>query len=105
MSEFDTIDHIAIPVEDIARAVKWYRSNFACEVVYEDASWAMLRFGNIKLAFVMPEQHPPHLGFVRSDADAFGSLKSHRDGSRSTYIKDSEGNAVEILAVARELMK
>jgi len=105
MKPYDIIDHIAIPVKSVAQAVEWYRSNFSCELVYQDATWAMLRFGNIKLAFVLPGQHPPHLGFVRTDAESFGALQTHRDGTRSTYVKDSEGNAVEILAVNAELMK
>ncbi len=105
MNTYDIIDHIAIPVKSITQAVNWYKSRFTCELIYQDATWAMLRFGNIKLAFVLPDQHPPHLGFVRSDADTFGALKAHRDGTRSTYIRDSEGNTVEILAVGRDLLK
>jgi len=105
MDTHDIIDHIAIPVKNITRVVEWYKTRFTCELIYQDDTWAMLRFGNIKLAFVLPAQHPPHLGFFRSDADAFGTLKTHRDGTRSTYIQDSEGNSVEILAVSRDLLK
>ena len=71
---------------------------FDCKVTYEDESWALLGFANVKLALVLPEQHPPHVGFVRRDAERFGPLSPHRDGTRSIYIEDSEGNAVEILA-------
>jgi hypothetical protein len=58
----------------------------------------MLRFANTRLAFVVASQHPPHIGFTHPHAERFGVLKPHRDGTRSTYVKDPSGNAVEILA-------
>ncbi|QDU62855.1 Glyoxalase-like domain protein [Planctomycetes bacterium Pan216] len=94
----DEIDHVAIEVKDIAETVSWYTDRFQCEVVYRDNTWAMLEFGNIRLAFVSSGQHPPHLGFVREDAEEFGTLETHRDGTRSTYIADPSGNAIELLA-------
>ncbi len=97
-ASLDTIDHIAIPADDIASAVEWYRDLFRCEVLYQDPTWALLLFGNVKLALVVPEQHPPHVGFVSSEAEKFGPLVPHRDGTRSTYVEDAAGNAVEILA-------
>jgi catechol 2,3-dioxygenase-like lactoylglutathione lyase family enzyme len=93
----DMIDHIAVPVEDIASAVAWYKSTFECEVTYQDDTWAFLKFGNIKLALVIPSQHPAHIAFVSPEAEKFGVLKLHRDGTRSCYVKDPAGNPVEIL--------
>lgn len=94
----DTVDHIAFAVDDVEKAVGWYRTNFKCEIAYQDKTWAFLRFENIKLALVVPNQHPPHIAFVRENADQFGNLKVHRDGTRSVYIEDSAGNSVEIVA-------
>lgn len=96
--EFDSLNHVAVPVQDVAAAVAWYRDTFRCRVKYQDATWALLGFGNIDLALVVPEQHPPHLGFVSPDAERFGALKTHRDGTRSCYVTDPAGNSVEILA-------
>jgi hypothetical protein len=67
-------------------------------VTYQDATWAMLEFANTRLALVIPSQHPPHLGFVTPDAEKYGELKTHRDGTRSIYVADPAGNAVEFLA-------
>jgi catechol 2,3-dioxygenase-like lactoylglutathione lyase family enzyme len=92
------IDHIAIPVTDVDASVKWYTSEFGCTVEYQDESWAFLKFQNIKLALVVKHQHPPHLAFLSPRAESYGELKTHRDGSRSIYIKDPAGNAVEIVA-------
>lgn len=94
----DKIDHIAISVDDIKKAVEWYRKTFNCTVEYEDETWAYLGFANINLALVVPGQHPPHLAFIREDAEKYGTLKTHRDGTRSCYVKDSAGNPVEIMA-------
>ena len=93
----DAIDHLALEVDDIDGAVAWYQELFRCEVLYKDATWAMLEFSNLKLAFVVREEHPPHLGIVRDDAEKYGKLKQHRDGSRSCYLKGPGGNVVEVL--------
>jgi len=93
----DAIHHVAVSVTDVAAAVSWYMKTFACRVAYQDESWAMLEFANIRLALVVPGQHPPHLGFTSARAAEFGTLKTHRDGTRSTYVKDPAGNSVEIL--------
>jgi catechol 2,3-dioxygenase-like lactoylglutathione lyase family enzyme len=94
----DRLDHVAIPVEDVASAVAWYTAAFHCRVKYQDATWALLGFGNVDLALVIPGQHPAHIGFVSPDAEKFGELKTHRDGTRSCYVRDPSGNSVEILA-------
>ena len=96
----DALHHVAISVNDIAQAVDWYTATFRCKVHYQDATWAMLDFANVQVALVLPGQHPPHLGFTHPEAEKFGQLKAHRDGTRSTYIPDPAGNAVEILDAA-----
>lgn len=98
MPELNQIHHIAIPVQKVDEAVDWYRQNFECSISYQDDTWALLKFANIQLALVLPEQHPPHIAFVHPEAERFGTLKPHRDGTQSTYINDPAGNAVEILA-------
>jgi len=98
MVQLDRLDHIAIPVEDVAAAVEWYCRTFRCTVKYQDQTWALLAFANTSLALVIPSQHPAHIGFVSPDAEKFGALKTHRDGTRSCYVNDPAGNAVEILA-------
>ena len=94
----DRIEHVAIAVADVASAVAWYTSTFRCTVAYQDASWALLDFVNLQLALVIPEQHPPHIAFTSEVAETFGALTTHRDGTRSTYVKDPAGNSVEIMA-------
>lgn len=97
MADLDRLHHVAISVRNINEAVDFYRSTFRCEITYQDATWAMLKFGNVGLALVLPEQHPPHLGFVTPAAHQY-PLKRHRDGTESVYISDPAGNAVELLS-------
>lgn len=98
LETLDTVDHIAVAVDDVDKAVDWYRKTFKCNIEYQDKTWAFLCFENIKLALVVPNQHPPHIAFLHENADQFGKLKTHRDGTRSVYIEDSAGNSVEIVA-------
>jgi catechol 2,3-dioxygenase-like lactoylglutathione lyase family enzyme len=98
MPNLDSLDHVAIPVEDVASSVDWYTRTFQCEVKYQDETWALLGFENVNVALVIPSQHPAHIAFSSPEAARFGELKTHRDGTRSCYVKDPTGNAVEIMA-------
>ena len=100
-SRLDTLHHAALRVKDVNKAVEWYRQRFCCEVEYQDATWAMLKFANVRLAFVLEKQHPPHIALLGEPAD-FGTPTTHRDGTSSVYLKDPDGNNVEILALAAE---
>lgn len=98
MDRLDAIDHVAVPVKNVRDSVDWYTRTFHCDVRYQDETWALLAFANVRLALVIPEQHPPHIGLVSDEAERFGALKLHRDGTRSCYVDDPAGNSVEILA-------
>ena len=93
----DNIHHVDIEVDNVADSLSWYTSKFKCTVSYEDSTWALLDFGNMSLALVTRGEHPPHIGFVSEAALDHGELKAHRDGTRSVYISDPTGNAVELL--------
>jgi catechol 2,3-dioxygenase-like lactoylglutathione lyase family enzyme len=93
----ERIDHFAISVDEIDNAVAWYTQRFRSRVVYQDATWALLEFANVKLALVVTDQHPPHIGFTSTDAAKYGKLEHHRDGIRSVYISDPWGNSIELL--------
>jgi len=88
----ESIDHIAIVVTNIKHAVNWYTKNRDCEVSYQDESWAVLQFENIKLALVSPHEHPPHIAFVDESIE---NGTKHRDGSESIYEHDTYGNIIE----------
>ena len=87
----EKIDHIAIVVTNINHAVNWYTKNRDCKVNYQDDSWAELQFDNIKLALVLPQDHPPHIAFEDDSIEG----TEHRDGSESVYDHDTFGNIIE----------
>jgi catechol 2,3-dioxygenase-like lactoylglutathione lyase family enzyme len=41
MAQLDSLDHVAIPVEDVASSVDWYTRTFQCEVKYQDETWLL----------------------------------------------------------------
>ena len=93
----DNIHHLAIQVKNIDESISWYREKFNLNIKYQDDSWALLEFDNISIALVLKDQHPNHFGILKDNAESFGSLKKHRDDTRSIYISDPSGNSVEIL--------
>jgi catechol 2,3-dioxygenase-like lactoylglutathione lyase family enzyme len=101
MTEFD---HVAVPSNDVAASVRWYRDRFGAEVLYEDKTWAFLRLGGVKLAIVTPTQHPPHVAVRVTETEletaareAGKPIDRHRDGTTGIYIADPFGNAVELI--------
>ena len=97
LNKFDAIHHIAIQVASISDSVNWYRGSFACEVLSQDTTHALLQFQNIKLTLILPSQEPNHLAFVREDANTLGELREKKEGLRSCFIADPSGNPVEII--------
>jgi len=93
----DKMHHIAIEVNAIQESLDWYKKNTNCKITYEDDTWAMIEYDNISLALVLPGMHPPHIAFEKENAEDYGALKPHRDGTSSVYIKDPANNSVEIL--------
>lgn len=103
------IHHVVIAVGNVSKAVEWYTKHFhcdhfrcdhfRCDIEYHDETRALFVFGNTRLALVPPKQHPPHIGFIHPQAESFGELKLHRGGTRSCYVADPAGNAVEVLAL------
>lgn len=106
------IGHVAICVQDIDRAVEFYK-NLGMEVAWQDADWAYLKAGEDGLALLSPgyAQAGPHFGFIfrdRAEMEAnYEQLSSqnvkvtkihdHRDGTASFYGQDPDGNWFEYL--------
>ena len=98
-------DHVAQQVPDIAEAVEWQRSTVpGTTVVYQDPTWALLDSAGVRIAFVLPEQHPNHLAY-RVDADELERLAAehgveiatHRDATRSIYLRGPGSVQAEII--------
>ena len=100
-------DHVAQVVPDIAAAVAWYVETLpGTEVLYQDASWAFLEAGGVRLAFVVADQHPNHLAWRVSEeelerlaAQHGKEIKLHRDKTRSFYLEAPGGQWIEIISM------
>ena len=91
------IDHIAVETNCVKDSVKWYMSQFNCEIKYQDKTWAMLKFDNISVALVTPGEHPPHFAVVNASISSEKNLKKHRDGIGYKYVQDPDKNFVEFI--------
>ena len=86
------IDHVALTTSDPQKAAEWYCENFDATLLYSDDTWAMVQFENIKLALVLPQDHPAHIAF---EDDTVVDGEKNRDGSESIYEHDTFGNIIE----------
>lgn len=94
------LHHIALVVDDIEAAAKWYVEILDAKITYQDQSWALLSIENASIALVLPSQHPPHVAFEDLEAEKYGELTTHRDGTASVYVQDPFGNTIEFLKPA-----
>ena len=95
-------DHIALKSKDITTSIRWYKENCKAKILYQDESWALIDVNGGKIAFVLPTQHPPHVGIqidkdIRARQFSDKTFKYHRDGSESCYVQDPDGNFVEFI--------
>ncbi len=108
------LGHTAIRVQDIDRAKSFYLS-LGMRMVWDDKDWCYLETGegNDGLALLGPgyKAAGPHFAFHFTDREEvsrahrkmqeagvdIGDLHDHRDGTTSFYLKDSEGNWLEML--------
>ncbi len=98
-------DHVAQQVPDVPAAVEWFcRTVPGGHVLYQDATWAFVEGGGVKLAFIRQGDHPDHIGF-RVSAEELERLaalhgrtvRPHRDGTRSFYLQAPGGRWIEFI--------
>jgi catechol 2,3-dioxygenase-like lactoylglutathione lyase family enzyme len=111
--------HLALNVKDVAHAVNFYQRVFGMRIVWQpDADNAYMSSGCDNLALhrgpagERSAQSLDHLGFVVPNIDELEAgyqwaqenqldiarpLRRHRDGSVSYYVRDPDGNVIQIL--------
>ena len=110
----ERLGHIAIRVQDVDRAKSFYL-NLGMRLVWDDDDWCYLEAGegNDGLALLGPgyKAAGPHFAFhftnknqveeihqqLIADGVKVGHLHDHRDGTSSFYLRDPEGNWLEML--------
>ena len=114
MSAVGRLGHVAIRVKNMRRAVLFY-TDLGMNLVWESEDWCYLEAGPGKdgLALLGPnyDDAGPHFAFhfrKRCELDDVYSrllnegvqvkpINDHRDGTSSFYLKDTEGNWLEML--------
>jgi catechol 2,3-dioxygenase-like lactoylglutathione lyase family enzyme len=114
------LQHVALNVGELQACERFYRETLGLEVVWRpDADNVYLSNGSDNLALHRdPRARAPvaqsldHIGFAVSDESAVDAWhdhlaargvpivappRTHRDGTRSLYCKDPEGNTVQLL--------
>ena len=111
--------HLALNVKDVAHAANFYRRVFGMSIVWQpDADNAYLSSGCDNLALHRGSvgdgsvQSLDHFGFIvstieeleagyrwahQNQLDIARPLRRHRDGSVSYYVRDPDGNVIQIL--------
>ena len=110
------IGHIALRVENLERAKSFYLS-LGMSLIWDDKDWCYLEAGKGKdgLALLSPSYKAagPHFAFhfeekeevfniqntLKESGVKVGPVHEHRDGTASFYMKDTEGNWLEMLYV------
>jgi len=114
MISVQRLGHIAIRVEDMDRAIAFHLS-IGMRIVWRDKDWSYLEAGSGSdgLALLAPgyKAAGPHFAFhftnkeevnilhsqLQANGVQVGDIHEHRDGTASFYLKDPEGNWLEML--------
>ena len=101
------LDHVAIRVKDMDRAVAYYMSlGFNCE--WQSDDWSYFKEGIALLGpgynradphFAIRLKKTKQLAKLRAILDDYesGPIHEHRDGTISFYTRDPEGNQLEFI--------
>jgi hypothetical protein len=99
-------DHIAIESSSIDKDIAFFREALpGLELLYQDLTWGLLSAAGVKMAFVTPQEHPPHVAFRVNSREELLLLAGrnnamvdiHRDSSESFYLQAPGGAWVEII--------
>ena len=94
-----TVDHIALHVDDLDVAQKWYEERLDAICEYSDIFYRRMRFNNTTVALISKHRYPyPHVGILakcKEDLPQHGERIEHRDGTVGVYTFDPDGNCIE----------
>ena len=96
-----TIDHVALLVDDLEVAQKWYEDKLEAICEFSTSSYRRMRFNNTTVALISKHRYPyAHGGILvdnQEDLPQDGERVEHRDGTIGVYTFDPDGNCVEFI--------
>ena len=104
------IDHIAIKVDDLESAEKWYCENLKGNVTFRDEKYIRIKVENTNIALIDKKYYPwQHIAILVENKDELplekGEVVKHRDGTIGVYVKDPFGNYLEYIWYSEEMKK
>tara|TARA_B100001123_G_scaffold74689_3_gene84197 strand:+ start:14108 stop:14440 length:333 start_codon:yes stop_codon:yes gene_type:complete len=96
------IDHIALLVDDLEIAERWYLDKLSAKTQYKDHKYIRLELNNTILALISRKHYNyAHFGILVEKYEDLpldqGQISKHRDGSVGVYAKDPFGNYLEYI--------
>ncbi len=97
-----TVDHIAILVDDLEKAEKWYSEHLNGKVSFRDKKYIRLETKNTSIALIDKRHYKhAHFGILVENIEDLptdkGEVVKHRDGTIGVYVKDPFGNYLEYI--------
>ena len=93
------IDHVALLVDDLDVAQKWYEERLDAVCEFSTNSYRRMRFRNSTVALISKHSYPyAHVGILtecKEDLPQVGERVEHRDGTIGVYTFDPDGNCIE----------
>ena len=103
------IDHIALLVDDLDIAQKWYEKNLEAICEFSTNSYRRMRFNNSTIALISKHRYThAHVGILtecKEDLPKYGERVEHRDGTVGVYTFDPDGNCIEHIWYNEECSK
>ena len=94
-----TIDHVALLVDDLDVAQKWYEDRLEAVCEFSTDSYRRMCFNNTTVALISKHRYPyAHVGILtdnKEDLFQVGENGEHRDGTVGVYTFDPDGNCIE----------
>lgn len=96
------VDHIAILVDDLARAQEWYTEHLGATVSHKDDKYVRLKTENVNIALIDRKYYEhAHFAILIENKEELpiekGKVVEHRDGTIGVYVKDPFGNYLEYI--------
>ena len=104
------IDHIALLVDDLKSAERWYIEKLSAKIDYKDHKYVRLVLNNTILTLIDRKHYKhSHIGVLVENYEDLplnlGEVTKHRDGSVGVYVKDPFGNYLEYIYYSDEQKK
>ena len=96
------VDHIAVLVDNLEEAEKWYLEHLSGKVTHKDKKYIRIQIKNTNIALIDKNHYShAHIGILVNNKEDLpidkGIVVKHRDGTIGVYVEDPFGNYLEYI--------